>query len=100
MLEQSMFVQCGGERSRMSVRHAWETSPTLVIVPAFIQKKRNKMETNKDFAGLNNRDPKFIIIIIIIKFFSLLIIFIFTYFICSPNFLSFSINKAKVKFAK
>ena len=33
--------------------------PTLILIPAFIQTKRNKAETNNGSAGLNTGEPKF-----------------------------------------
>jgi hypothetical protein len=42
MLDQSMFVQCFGGRSRMCVSCAQEISPTLILLPIFIWQRKNR----------------------------------------------------------
>ena len=99
-------VQCVGGRSRMCVRHAWEISPTLIVVLGFYLTKKSKMKQTRTLPVEILGSLNFIIIITFILLFIItiiifsFIIIIIIYFMCSPNLLSFSINKAKVKFAK
>ena len=70
MLDRSMFVQHVGRRSRMCVRHAWEISPTLIVVPAFILIKKNKKKQTGALLVETIGSLNFIIIIIMIVIFS------------------------------
>jgi cytochrome c biogenesis factor len=64
MLDQLMFVQRVGGRSRTCICLAWEISPTLIVVPAFYLTKKNKKEIEKSSTSWNTRSLNFITIII------------------------------------
>jgi hypothetical protein len=70
-------------RSQLCVSYAWEISPTLILVPAFIFNKGQETETKNGSTSLNTREPKcyyyyyffYIIYYLLIHFFSFLSLF-------------------------
>jgi hypothetical protein len=59
MLDQSMFVQRVGERSRMCICLTWEISSTLIVAPTFYLTKKNKKETDKSSTSWNTGESYF-----------------------------------------
>ena len=83
----SMLCTCLGERSRKSLQLVMlEISPTLILVPVFIQKK-NKSGNKRDSAGVEYRGVKTLLNQIMFLFgalnfyFILFCIFILCYYI-------------------
>ena len=87
--------------SRMCVSYAWEISPTLIVVPAIYLTKKNKKKHTRALPVETLESLNFIIIITFtfVIYYYCYYYFLF-HFMGSPNCLSFSINKAKVKFEK
>ena len=86
--------------SRMCVSYAWEISPTLIGVPTFYLTKKNKKKQTRALLVETLEILSFIIIITFIFVIYYYYYYYLFHFMGSPNFLSFSINKAKVKFEK
>jgi hypothetical protein len=95
-LDYSMLCNVlGGDLECMLVM--LERSPPYLCLYLFYLIKRNK---SKNKQGLYRSKTMGSLNFIIIFYLLLLLLLLFLfYFMCSPNFLSFSINKAKVKFA-
>ena len=73
--------------------------PTLIVVPAFYLTKKNKKKQARALPVETLGSLNFTIIftfIFVIYYYC----YYFFHFVGSPNFLSFSINKVKVKFEK